>query len=385
MEYLDGCDLSELAEQRGPLPASEAVEYVMQACEGLAEAHSLGIVHRDVKLANLFVTRGHAGAPLVKVLDFGISKVNPFGESEQDMTRSASMLGSPRFMSPEQMRDARAVDARSDLWSLGVVLYRLVAGRPPFEAATLGRLLAMVMYEPHDALSLVRSDLPPGFEAVVARCLQKEPKHRFANVAELAHALAPFAVDPLRARDVADRVAQTLGLGPMLPSSALPPMWRDGAPPPGASLGRSSHFPPGSDTGTGAPWAGTHGGAPRAERARGSLVAWAAVALAAACILALLFVKVRPREVAGDEAAHVLGAPAQAEPPVPPAAALPAARVLAPAGLAAPPAGPSATASADVRRRALSSAPQGTPRKPPRATPPSSTAATTGGIPSTRD
>src|SRR5690349_11204076 len=101
----------------------EAVDYVMQACEALAEAHALGIIHRDIKLANLFVTRGPAGGPLVKVLDFGISKTNPFGEIDAEMTRTSSMLGSPRFMSPEQMRDPRGVDARSDIWSLGVVLY----------------------------------------------------------------------------------------------------------------------------------------------------------------------------------------------------------------------------------------------------------------------
>ena len=170
---LDGCDLAALVKQRQLIDPSEACEYILQACEALAEAHSLGIIHRDIKLANLFVTRGPAGGPLVKVLDFGISKTNPFGESELDMTRTASMLGSPRFMSPEQMRDPRAVDGRSDIWSLGVVLYRLVAGKPPFEADTLGRLLTMVMHEAHAPLASVRPDLPPGFSDVVSRCLER--------------------------------------------------------------------------------------------------------------------------------------------------------------------------------------------------------------------
>src|SRR6185369_3854912 len=162
MEYLEGCDLSALAKQRQVVTASEAAEYVIQACEALAESHSLGIIHRDIKLANLFVTRGPAGSPLVKVLDFGISKTNPFGESEHDMTRTTSMLGSPRFMSPEQMRDPRAVDGRTDIWSLGVCMYRLVAGRPPFEADTLGRLLTMVMHEEPLPLGAHVSHLPPG-------------------------------------------------------------------------------------------------------------------------------------------------------------------------------------------------------------------------------
>jgi serine/threonine-protein kinase len=316
MEHLDGCDLSALAKQRGTISAGETVEYVMQACEALSEAHSLGIIHRDIKLANLFLTRGPAGAPLVKVLDFGISKTNPFGESEHEMTRTSSMLGSPRFMSPEQMRDPRAVDGRSDIWSLGVVMYRLVAGRAPFEADTLGRLLTMVMHEQPDPLEVVRPDLPPGFAQVVGRCLEKDPAQRFANVAELAYALAAYAIEPARARVVADRIAATLSVA-RVPTSVDVSITTGDAPSPAG----------GNDTGTASPWSGSH--ASRATRKPKSSVMWAAVG--ALAILAGVggFAKIRydraraaaeapPPAAVADAPAPSGPAPSSAPPPAEP-------------------------------------------------------------------
>lgn len=283
MEHLEGCDLSVLSKHRHAIPTEEACEYVIQACEALAEAHSLGIIHRDIKLANLFVTRGPAGTPLVKVLDFGISKTNPFGESEHDMTRTASMLGSPRFMSPEQMRDPRAVDARSDIWSLGVVLYRLIAGHPPFEAETLGRLLTMVMHEQEPPISSVRRDIPPGFDEVLARCLQKDPAMRFANVAELAYALVPFAVEPVRAHAVADRIAAVLSLRPLTTTGDI-------SIPISLASGRVSAPPGVTDTGTAAPWAGTGS---RSIPGAWNTTAWLGVGLASILVGSGIFAFIR--------------------------------------------------------------------------------------------
>jgi len=194
MELLEGSDLAVLVRERGPLPVGDAVDYVLQACEGLAEAHARGIVHRDLKPSNLFLTRRANGAPLVKVLDFGISKV-PVVENvnAETMTSTHAFLGSPTFMAPEQVRSAKTVDARADVWSLGVVLHVLLAGRPPFRGETLSALVAAIAADVPDTLDGVRGDVPPPFAAVIRRCLSKPAEQRFADAAAVATALAPFA------------------------------------------------------------------------------------------------------------------------------------------------------------------------------------------------
>jgi len=221
MEYLEGADLSHVLGTRGGLPLAEVVDYVLQACDAIAEAHARGIIHRDLKPANIFVTRGRDGAPLIKVLDFGISKLNVLGDRPESMTSSATLLGSPVYMSPEQMKSSRDVDATADIWSLGIILYKAAGGRVPFDEQTMGALMAKVLTEPPPPLGLLRPDLPAGFVDVVGRCLEKEPGRRFTTIAALALALAPFG-----GAGTDERVARIVAMSRMgseRPSSGLLP------------------------------------------------------------------------------------------------------------------------------------------------------------------
>ena len=209
MEYLDGEDLSQVLAARGPLPAEETVGFLLEACEAIAEAHSLGIVHRDLKPANLFLARRPSGRSIVKVLDFGISKV-PTGGKDAATTSTTALMGSPVYMSPEQMAAPEKVDVRTDVWCLGVVLYELLTQQLPFEGETMPELVFTVVQKTHLPLRPLRPDLPEGLAAVVDRCLEKGQAQRFASVAELARALAPFA--PPRSAQSIERIEHLLGL-----------------------------------------------------------------------------------------------------------------------------------------------------------------------------
>ncbi|MEI9952722.1 MAG: serine/threonine-protein kinase [Pseudomonadota bacterium] len=210
MEYLEGEDLAALLRRRGPLPVRRAAEYVMQVCEALAVAHAAAITHRDVKPENLFLTR-HGDLEIIKVLDFGISKAplqgGLFG-GELSVKETQSVMGTPLYMSPEQIRSTREVDHRSDLWSLGVVLFELLTGHSAFAGETVTQVCARVLEASPSRLGDHCGGAPPGLSEVIERCLMKDPAHRFQSAAELANALLPFA--PARARLHAERATSVL-------------------------------------------------------------------------------------------------------------------------------------------------------------------------------
>lgn len=217
MEYLDGGDVEQHLLATGTLPVEDAVDTIIQAGEAIAEAHSYGIVHRDIKPANLFVARHSDGSPLVKVLDFGISKM--IDPSSQGLTRTATTMGSALYMSPEQLKDARSVDHRTDIYALGVSLYEMLTGRQPFIADTFPQLCVMVATGDPTPLSQVRPDLPPDFVAVVQKAFARDPDSRYQSVPELVLALAPWA--PARSQPLVDRIARTAGFAPRAPMPSM--------------------------------------------------------------------------------------------------------------------------------------------------------------------
>lgn len=184
MEYLEGQDLGELLTRHGAFSISDAIEYTLQACDALNAAHKLGVVHRDIKPANFFLTKNEHGEKIVKMLDFGISKTD--GEN---LTKSAVMLGTPFYMAPEQLYSAKAADIRSDIWSMGVVMYELIEGGRPFTGESVFELGGAILSNPPQP---TKKAWPKGLFAVVQKCLEKEPEKRFQSAADLLAALAPF-------------------------------------------------------------------------------------------------------------------------------------------------------------------------------------------------
>jgi len=224
MDYLAGTDLRDVIKSAGAMPIGTAIEYIVQVCDGIAEAHANGVVHRDLKPSNLFVTKRPDGSDLVKILDFGISKWSAGEAAVDELTQTGVVLGSPKYMAPEQLFGSSEVDARADVRSVGAIFYEMLCGRPPFDLPSFTKICAELSTDRMPpSLVARRADIPPELEAVVMKCFVREPERRIANVAELAGDVldavhAPFA-DAVRSK-----IAWTLE-----PKSSRDPMGASGA------------------------------------------------------------------------------------------------------------------------------------------------------------
>jgi serine/threonine-protein kinase len=194
MEYLEGRDLFDVIEEAGHIEALRTARLLLQACQGLASAHASGVVHRDIKPGNLFLTHDVDGSEQIKILDFGISKS---GQEVTNLTRTGAVMGSPMYMSPEQMRSTRNVDHRTDIWSLGVVGFEMLTGRLPYEAETMTELVAMVLEHDPPRASMLRPDVPRAIDDAIAKALTKDMNERYTDIAWFAHDLALALGDPM--------------------------------------------------------------------------------------------------------------------------------------------------------------------------------------------
>jgi serine/threonine protein kinase len=213
MDLLEGEDLEQRLQRVGRIPIRDAVDFVLQALEGMAHAHAAGIIHRDLKPANLFATSTPDGREVIKVLDFGIAKLmdaTPRGSGPRTgaLTDEHATLGSPTYMAPEQVRGSRTVDHRADIWALGAILHELLTGQTAFGRQTVGEIFAAILHDAPAPLRTLCPEAPAQLEGVVARCLERDPTRRFAHVAELAHALVPFGSGAWTGH--AARIQQTL-------------------------------------------------------------------------------------------------------------------------------------------------------------------------------
>jgi serine/threonine protein kinase len=230
MEYLEGRNLEEILAARGPLPVNEAVELVVQAAEGISEAHARGIIHRDIKPANLFLAERADGWPTLKILDFGISKAaltstNGLAIELSKQIKTLQLLGSPYYMSPEQIRSTKDVDRRTDIWALGVVLFELLTGQTAWTSTDLLPLAQEIGERPHRKLSAFLTNAPEGLEALIDRALAKNPKDRFQSAAEMSNALLAFTASK-RSRVIATHAAtltRSSGIDPDLPLPSMAP------------------------------------------------------------------------------------------------------------------------------------------------------------------
>ena len=190
MEFLEGHTLGHELELCGRMPVGAAVDCLLQVCSALQEAHAVGIIHRDIKPENIFLA-DEAGERVAKVLDFGISKL--IDPDERRVTTTGLVLGTPMYMSPEQIRATKAVDHRCDIWAIGVVLYEALTGRPPFEGLSSAAVIAAITVDDPRSPHEWEDDIPVELSLAVMKALAKSPDMRHADVAEFAAAIQPFA------------------------------------------------------------------------------------------------------------------------------------------------------------------------------------------------
>jgi len=201
MELLSGRDMYAILRESGPLEPGELGAMMLEVCDGLAEAHEKGIIHRDLKPENLFRATEPNGEVVIKIVDFGVSK-QVTGRRMRAQTNPGESVGSPQYMSPEQITNPSEVDARTDIWSLGVVMYELLTGTLPFKGPGTAKVCAAVLTESVPPISDYRSDVPPALEFIIRRCLEKDRERRFPDVLQLSAALSALDARPVRPASV---------------------------------------------------------------------------------------------------------------------------------------------------------------------------------------
>jgi eukaryotic-like serine/threonine-protein kinase len=219
MELLQGTDLRRLLAEHGAMTPAQAVDYVLQVCSALGDAHRLHIIHRDIKPENIFLATIRACEPTIKLLDFGVAR---FQDDAGQLTVPGRGVGSPRYLSPEQLQNPNAVDQRSDIWGVGLLLYELMTGWSPFEGMNTAQICLAICQGPIPPIESLRRDLPSELSAIIRRCLEVDPAARFQSADDLVAALEPFS----SRHQKSPRGDGSAPVGPQTPAPPARKPWR---------------------------------------------------------------------------------------------------------------------------------------------------------------